>query len=76
MIRTCDQCGKDGYIKPSRADQDTFFCSTQCKKDWSTLEKRLLTSYEVDEYTGCWEYVGGLRAGYGAENSYDLIFAE
>lgn len=66
MIRSCTNCGKDGYLKPARASQETFFCSLQCKADWSTLEKRLLSSYEVDEVTGCWNWTGSLRGGYGA----------
>lgn len=65
MIRACTQCGKEGYIKPARTNQETFFCSMQCKKDWSTLEKRLFASYEVDESTGCWNWTGSLRVGYG-----------
>lgn len=66
MLRDCDQCGKEMKVKESRSNQKVSLCSQVCVKAWHSVEARLRRSYEVNQKTGCWEFIGGLRNGYGA----------
>ncbi len=66
MLRNCNQCGKEMKVKESRSNQKVSLCSQVCMKAWHSVEARLRRSYEVNQKTGCWEFIGGLRNGYGA----------
>lgn len=64
---TCGVCGSTFSDKPSRA-RVRRFCSLACKAAAERTDPgdRLEGKYVVDESTGCWNWVGKLRAdGYG-----------
>lgn len=66
MRVNCTNCNNEMYLKPDRIHQQTSFCSMRCKSAYNSIENRLLAGYSIDESTGCWEWQGALRVGYGA----------
>lgn len=65
MIKQCTLCGKEAYVKPKHIDRAVNLCSKQCYRLWNSVEARLRRNCEITE-TGCWEWLGAYRQGYGA----------
>jgi hypothetical protein len=65
--KRCSVCG-DTFTKPLNYSiqqwRDKVFCSNRCSQ-YIPLSERLYDSIEKDAVTGCWNWTGHLRRGYG-----------
>ena len=66
MVKSCSQCGKEVYRKPSE-NPEKCFCDKACWEKWYSPEARIARGHKVCPNTGCWEWLGALCSrGYGA----------
>lgn len=64
--RTCKQCNKAFYARPSYAKR-AYFCSRSCyyKHGKRPIKERFWEKVKIGTRNECWEWTGALLRGYG-----------